>query len=111
MVSRQQEPPSFKPHEGFAREVLKPSGDLPFRLSSQEAEREGAPVVAHRRPGGGTGCEVHAGKVRKGDRLEQPLEAKGRRSLPCHGLGSSQVLRVLCEGRQLEAGGKERNFM
>ena len=103
MVSRQQEPPSFKPHEGFAREVLKPSGDLPFRLSSQEAEREGGAR--------GTGCEVHAGKVRKGDRLEQPLEAKGRRSLPSHGLGSSQVLRVLCEGRQLEAGGKERNFM
>lgn len=72
---------------------------------------KGAPFVPQLRPGEGTGCGVPAGKVTgKGGRLEQPLEAKGRRSLPSHSLGSSQVLSVLCGGRQMEAGGKERDL-
>lgn len=109
MVSRQQEPPSSNPHQGFVREVLKPSVDLPFRLSGQEDEREGGTTC----PSPQTwGRDWLWGARREGDRERGSLlEAKGRRSLPSHSLGSSQVLSVLCEGRQMEAGGKERDFM
>ena len=100
------------PLKGLRGRFWSPQLTFPSGCPGRRMRVKGAPFVPHLRPGEGTGCGVPAGKVTgKGGCLEQPLEAKGRRSLPSHSLGSSQVLSVLCGGRQMEAGGKKRDFM